>query len=52
MATGQPIDAARAVDATQILARLGGEVRPSRMRCVTLPLSVFQGALDKRAVTS
>jgi nitrogen fixation NifU-like protein len=52
MVTGQPLDAARAVDAGQILRRLGGEVRPSRVRCVTLPLSVFQGALEGREVPS
>ena len=52
LCTGQPLEAARAVDARQILGRLGGEVRPSRMRCVTLPVSVFHGALGKREVAS
>jgi NifU-like protein involved in Fe-S cluster formation len=51
MVTGQPFDVARAVDTGQVLERLGGEVRPSRRRCVTLPLSVLHGALEGRAVT-
>ncbi len=48
MAAGQTLSSARALDARHVLARLGGEVRPSRMRCVTLPLSVLQGALAER----
>ena len=30
--------------------RLEADIRPSRMKCVTLPLSVLQGALDGKEV--
>jgi nitrogen fixation NifU-like protein len=45
MVEGQsPGDAAR-VDRERLLAALGTEIRPSRLRCVTLPLDVLRGAL-------
>lgn len=39
-----PGEAAR-VDRARLLAALGAEIRPSRLRCVTLPLDVLRGAL-------
>ncbi|MGH7299391.1 MAG: iron-sulfur cluster assembly scaffold protein [Candidatus Rokuibacteriota bacterium] len=50
-ALGQPVDFARALTPSSLLERLDSDIRPSRMRCVTLPLSVLQGALDGQKVT-
>ncbi|HYB43775.1 MAG TPA: iron-sulfur cluster assembly scaffold protein [Candidatus Methylomirabilis sp.] len=47
---GQPVELAQAVDAERLLERLDADIRPSRMRCLTLPLSVLQGALDGKEV--
>ncbi|HYB42627.1 MAG TPA: iron-sulfur cluster assembly scaffold protein [Candidatus Methylomirabilis sp.] len=47
---GQLVERARAIGAGDLLERLETDVRPSRMKCVTLPLSVLQGALDGREV--
>jgi len=46
MATGLSVEAAAALEAPALLERLGAEIRPTRLRCVTLPLSVLQGALE------
>ncbi|HLF48766.1 MAG TPA: iron-sulfur cluster assembly scaffold protein [Methylomirabilota bacterium] len=43
---GRPVDFAVAVGAGQLLERLEADIRPSRMKCVTLPIAVLQGALD------
>ena len=48
--TGQPVTMASKVTAADLLALLQGDVRASRMKCVTLPLTVLQGALDGREV--
>jgi nitrogen fixation NifU-like protein len=45
MAEGRPRAAALAVAAADLLEALGTDVRPTRMRCVTLPLSVLAKAL-------
>ncbi len=50
MVQGQPAELAHALPSGQLLERLEAEIRPSRMKCVTLPLSVLQGALDGKAV--
>jgi len=50
-ALGQPVDAARALTASSLLERLDADIRPSRMKCVTLPLTVLQEALSGREVT-
>jgi nitrogen fixation NifU-like protein len=42
---GRPVAEARRLDATDVLAVLQADVRPTRMRCVTLPISVVQQAL-------
>ena len=48
--TGQPVTMASKVTAADLLALLQGDVRASRMKCVTLPLTVLQGALEGREV--
>jgi nitrogen fixation protein NifU and related proteins len=47
---GQPATRAHAMTARDLLERLDADIRPSRMKCVTLPLSVLQGALDGKEV--
>jgi len=47
---GQPTARAHALRASDLLERLDADIRPSRMKCVTLPLSVMQGALDGKEV--
>jgi nitrogen fixation NifU-like protein len=47
---GQPAAQAHALSARDLLERLDADIRPSRMKCVTLPLSVLQGALDRKEV--
>lgn len=47
---GQSVDVASAVTVADLLERLQADVRASRMTCVTLPLTVFQGALEGREV--
>lgn len=50
MVLGQPAELAHSLSVGQLLERLEADIRPSRMKCVTLPLSVLQGALDGKAV--
>ena len=47
---GLPLDAALKTTVEDILARLQADIRASRMKCVTLPLTVLQGALEGREV--
>jgi nitrogen fixation protein NifU and related proteins len=47
---GQPAARVRELGASNLLERLEAEIRPSRMKCVMLPLSVLQGALDGKEV--
>jgi len=47
---GQPAARAHALRASDLLDRLDADIRPSRMKCVTLPLSVLLGALDGKEV--
>jgi nitrogen fixation NifU-like protein len=44
---GQPVTAAAALGPPDLLAVLDADVRPSRMQCVTLPLSVLGKALGR-----
>src|SRR5262249_50343341 len=46
MMIGQPAERARRLEAGDLLDRLDADIKPSRMKCLTLPLSVLQGALD------
>ena len=45
MARGRAIRDALAWGPDDLLTRLGAQIRPSRMTCVTLPLQVMKGAL-------
>ena len=45
MVEGQPVGRARELTAASLLERLDADIRPSRMKCVALPLTVLQGAL-------
>jgi nitrogen fixation protein NifU and related proteins len=47
---GQPAEVAQTLDPRQLLERLEADIRPSRMKCVMLPLTVLQGALSGQAV--
>jgi nitrogen fixation NifU-like protein len=47
---GRPAGSAGAVDPPMLLERLQADIRPSRMKCVTLPLAVLQGALSGKEV--
>jgi nitrogen fixation NifU-like protein len=47
---GQPVDSVAALTAADLLELLQADVRASRMKCVTLPLTVLQGALEGREV--
>lgn len=47
MAQGRSRAAAAAVSARDVLSQLGAAVRPARMRCVTLPISVLGLALAR-----
>ena len=50
MVRGEPVERARAIDTAVLLERLQADVRPSRMKCVALPLTVLLGALDGKEV--
>ena len=43
---GHTVAEARAVETADVLQTLGTDVKPTRMRCVTLPLGVLRTALD------
>ena len=45
MARGRAVDEALALGPDDLLTRLGAQIRPSRMTCVTLPLQVLKEAL-------
>jgi nitrogen fixation NifU-like protein len=47
---GQRVEVASTLTGADLLARLQADVRASRMKCVTLPLTVLQGALEGREV--
>jgi nitrogen fixation NifU-like protein len=49
MMQGQPASLARELTTASLLERLDSDIRPSRMKCVALPLSVLQGALKMEA---
>ena len=48
---GQPVELVSTIGAALLLERLEADVRPSRMKCVTLPLQVLRGALEGKEVT-
>jgi nitrogen fixation protein NifU and related proteins len=49
MVEGRSSDEAARVDRETLLRALGAEIRPTRLRCVTLPLDVFRAALAAAA---
>jgi nitrogen fixation protein NifU and related proteins len=49
MVEGRSPDEATRVDRETLLRALGAEIRPTRLRCVTLPLDVFRAALAAAA---
>jgi len=50
MVVGQPAERAHALGAADLLERLEADIRPSRVKCLTLPLSVLRSALAGKAV--
>jgi len=50
MVIGRTVEEAAAVEPAALLERLEDDIRPTRFKCVTLPLSVLQGALEGREV--
>ena len=46
LVTGRTRSEAQALDVSDVLAVLQAEIRPTRMRCATLPVSVLAQALD------
>ena len=50
MAVGRPVTEVAELAAADVLERLQADIRPTRMKCVTLPITVLQGALDGREV--
>jgi len=44
---GQPVESIQALDTGALLERLQADIRPSRMKCVALPLAVLRGALGR-----
>jgi nitrogen fixation NifU-like protein len=49
LASGRTRAEAAALEVSDVLAVLQAEIRPTRMRCATLPLSVLAQALDGKA---
>ncbi|HET7343191.1 MAG TPA: iron-sulfur cluster assembly scaffold protein [Methylomirabilota bacterium] len=47
MIHGRAVGEAAALEADDVLAVLQADIRPTRMRCVTLPISVLQQALGR-----
>jgi nitrogen fixation NifU-like protein len=47
---GAPVEAALAVELSELLESLQADIRPTRMKCVALPLDVLRGALAGREV--
>ena len=50
LAIGRTVEEAAAIELPALLERLEADIRPTRIKCVTLPLSVLQGALEGREV--
>jgi len=49
-AIGRPIEDLRELGVGDLLERLEADIRPSRMKCVALPLGVLHGALNGHEV--
>jgi nitrogen fixation NifU-like protein len=50
MAEGRPVGEVLRIDRPALLSALRAEIRPSRLRCVSLPLDVLRAALAGAAV--
>ena len=50
LAVGRRAEDAAALGAPDVLDRLQADIRPSRMKCVALPITVLHGALQGREV--
>jgi len=50
LAVGRPVAEVGRLGAADVLERLQADIRPTRMKCVTLPITVLQGALEGREV--
>ena len=50
LALGQPVERALAIAPADVLERLAADIRPSRVKCATLPLGVLRSALEGKAV--
>jgi len=49
MMEGQPASRAGELTTANLLERLDSDIRPSRMKCVALPLTVLRAALESEA---
>jgi nitrogen fixation NifU-like protein len=47
---GRAVEDVQRLGTPDLLDRLEADIRPSRMKCVALPLGVLQGALDGKEV--
>jgi NifU-like protein involved in Fe-S cluster formation len=50
LALGRPVEEVHRLGTADVLERLEADIRPSRMKCVALPLGVLQGALAGKEV--
>jgi nitrogen fixation NifU-like protein len=50
LALGRPVEEVHRLAIADLLERLEADIRPSRLKCVALPLGVLQGALDGKEV--
>jgi nitrogen fixation NifU-like protein len=50
LALGQPVERVLALAPPDVLEQLAADIRPSRMKCVALPVAVLQGALTGKEV--
>ncbi|MFQ5829240.1 MAG: iron-sulfur cluster assembly scaffold protein [Candidatus Methylomirabilia bacterium] len=50
MVEGRAVQEVEELQVNELLARLEADIRPSRMKCVTLPLEVFKHALAQVGV--
>jgi nitrogen fixation protein NifU and related proteins len=49
LATGRRVEEALAIDTVDLMEILAADIRPTRLRCVTLPLGVLRDALGHGA---
>ncbi len=49
---GQPVATVHGLELPALLERLQADIRPTRLKCVSLPLGVLQRALNGKAVAT